>query len=184
FEVSTAAGAPQAFELPAGAHDKKVVLAIPRQRRGGQDVSFEEDADKLARYSVMEEEVADSSAVALGPAVLQLGRLRLRLIPEEEAGGEWLALGVALVLERRSDNRLLLDPSYIPPMLATGLNPVLRAYIHELFGLLEARSELLVQRLAEPGRGGVSEVSEFMLLKTVNRYRGSLWHAQQLETVH
>src|SRR5690606_37885614 len=69
-------------------------------------------------------------------------------------------------------------------MLATGLNPVLRAYIHELFGLLEARSELLVQRLAEPGRGGVSEVSEFMLLKTVNRYRGSLWHAQQLETVH
>src|SRR5690606_22525294 len=127
FDVSTPADAPQAFELPAGAHDKKIVLAIPRQRRGGQDVSFEEDADKLARYSVMEEEVADSSAVALGPAVLQLGRLRLCLMPEEEAGGEWLALGVAIVLERRSDNRLLLDPSYIPPTLASGFNPVLRS---------------------------------------------------------
>src|SRR3546814_17198432 len=53
-----------------------------------------------------------------------------------------------------------------------------------LYGLLEARSELLVQRLAEPGRGGVSEVSEFLLLKTINRYRGALWHAQQLETLH
>src|SRR5690606_6754409 len=129
--------APEALELPAGTYGKKIMLAIPRQRRGGQEVSFEDDTDKLARDSVLEEEVADSSAVALGPAVLQLGRLRLSLMPEEEVGGEWLALGVAMVLERRSDNRLLLDDGYIPPALAIGFNPVLRSYVHELYGLLE-----------------------------------------------
>lgn len=184
FDFDSPDDAPVALDLPAGTHNKRVMLVVPRQRRGGQDVSFEDDDDKLARYCVMEEEIADSSAVALGPAVLQLGHLRLRLMLEDDVGGEWLALGVAVVLERRSDNRLLLDQAYIPPTLAAGLNTVLRAYIHELYGLLEARSELLVQRLAEPGRGGVSEVSEFLLLKTINRYRGALWHAQQLETLH
>src|SRR5690606_29488327 len=153
-----------ALDLPAGSHNKKVMLVIPRQRRGGQDVSFDDDSDKLARYRAREEEVADSSAVVLGPAVLQLGCLNLRLMIEDDVDGEWLALGVAVVQERRSDNRLLLDPAYIPPTLSAGFNTVLRAYIHELYGLLEARSELLVQRLAEPGRGGVSEVSEFLLL--------------------
>lgn len=184
FDFDAPDDAPLALDLPAGTHNKKVMLVIPRQRRGGQDVSFADDDDKLARYCVREEEVADSSAVALGPAVLQLGHLRLRLMLEDEVDGEWLALGVAVVLERRSDNRLLLDQAYIPPTLAAGFNAVLRAYTHELHGLLEARSELLVQRLAEPGRGGVSEVSEFLLLKTINRYRGALWHAQQLETLH
>lgn len=184
FDFSSPEDAPEALELPAGAHHKKIMLVVPRRRRGGQDVSFEDDADKLARYSVVEEEVADSSAVALGPAVLQLGRLRMRLMLEDDVGGEWLALGVAIALERRSDNRLLLDESYVPPTLAAGFNPVLRSFVHELYGLLEARSELLVQRLAEPGRGGVSEVSEFLLLKTINRYRGAIWHARQLETLH
>ncbi|WP_353146756.1 type VI secretion system baseplate subunit TssK [Pollutimonas bauzanensis] len=184
FDFSSPEDAPEALELPAGAHHKKIMLVVPRRRRGGQDVSFEDDADKLARYSVVEEEVADSSAVALGPAVLQLGRLRMRLMQEDDVGGEWLALGVAIALERRSDNRLLLDERYVPPTLAAGFNPVLRSFVHELYGLLEARSELLVQRLAEPGRGGVSEVSEFLLLKTINRYRGAIWHARQLETLH
>jgi len=184
FDFSTPADAPAALELPAGTQRTKIVLALPRQRRGGQDVSFEGDVDTLARYSATEEEVADSCAVGLGPALLQLGRLRLRLMPQDELGDEWLALGVAVVIERRPDNRLLLDPAYIPPTLATGLNPVLRAYVHELYGLLEARNELLVQRMAEPGRGGVSEVAEFLLLKTINRYRGAIWHAQQLEALH
>lgn len=184
FSFDDPTDAPAALNIPAGTHHRKVLLAIPRRRRGGQDVSFDGDDDKLARYYAKEHEVADSSAVALGPAVLQLGQLRLRLMLEDDVDGEWLALGVAVVLERRGDNRLILDQSYIPPTLAAGLNTVLRAYVHELYGLLEARSELLVQRLAEPGRGGVSEVSEFLLLKTINRYRGALWHARQLETLH
>ncbi|MCC2596540.1 type VI secretion system baseplate subunit TssK [Pusillimonas sp. MFBS29] len=184
FDFSAQEDAPPALDIPAGAHRKKIVLAMPRKRRGGQDVSFDGDDDRLARYQAVEHEVADSTAVALGPAVLQLGQLRLRLMLEDEADGEWLTLGVAVVLERLNDNRLLLDSSYIPPTLACGMNMVLRTYIHELYGLLEARSELLVQRLVEPGRGGVSEVSEFLLLKTINRYRGALWHAQQLETLH
>lgn len=184
FDFSTPADAPAALELPAGTHSQKIMLTLPRRRRGGQDVSFDDDADELARYTVTQEEIVDSCAVALGPAVLQLGHLRLRLMREQDVGDEWLSLGVAIVLERRSDNRLLLIQDYIPPTLASGFNPALRSFIHELFGMLEARSELLAQRLAEPGRGGVSEVSEFLLLETINRYRGALWHARQIDSLH
>src|SRR5690606_24112317 len=82
FDFDSPDDAPAALDLPAGTHHKKVLLVIPRRRRGGQDVSFDDDSDKLARYRAREEEVADSSAVVLGPAVLQLGCLNLRLMLE------------------------------------------------------------------------------------------------------
>jgi type VI secretion system protein ImpJ len=103
---------------------------------------------------------------------------------EDELTDDWLGLGVARVLERRSDNRVVLDEGYVAPWLAAGEHPVLRGFVDELQGLLDARSEALASRLSQPGRGGDSEVSDFMLLETVNRYMGSIWHVRQLPAQH
>jgi type VI secretion system protein ImpJ len=176
--------APPALEISSEAHDMRVVLAVPRQRPGASDVVYEDEGDTLARYGVYEEDVQDSGALGLEPALLQLGRLRLRLMPAHELNGDWLGLGVARVVERRADNRVMLDEGYIPPCLATASQPVLHGLVQELYGLLDARSEALAARLSQPGRGGVSEVSDFMLLETVNRYMGSLWHARQVPALH
>ncbi|KOF52627.1 type VI secretion protein [Achromobacter sp. DMS1] len=176
--------APPALEVPATLRDERVMLALPRLREGACDVLYEETNADLARYLVHEEEVADSGALALEPALLQLGRPRLRLMPESELGDDWVGLPVALVRERGADNRVALDPDYIPPWLAAGRHEVLGGLIDELSGLLQARAESMHERLAQPGRGGVSEVADFLLLETVNRYTGALWHARQAPGTH
>lgn len=176
--------APAALEVPATAQEVRVMLALPRARAGATAVQYEDEPDSLARYLVQEAEVEDSGAIGMEPALLQVGRLRLRLMLETEMGDEWIGVGVARVRERRADNRLVLDDRYIPPWLACGEHPLLLGFAQELYGLLQARSEVLAARLSQPGRGGVSEVADFMLLETVNRYIGSLWHARQTHWLH
>lgn len=184
FDFSHPDTAPAAFEVPVQTRGARVMLALPRMRAGASDVIYEGEEGTLARYLVHEAEVEDSGSVALEPVLMQLGRLRLRLMLEDELTDDWIGLGVARVLERRSDNRVVLDEAYVAPWLAAGEHPVLRGFVDELQGLLDARSEALAARLSQPGRGGVSEVSDFMLLETVNRYMGSIWHARQSPSLH
>lgn len=184
FGFSTPDAAPAAFEVPAHARDARILLAVPRMRPGATDVIYEGEEDTLARYLVHEADVEDTGSVGLEPALLQLGRLRLRLMLEDDLSDDWIGIGVARVIERRPDNRVVLDEGYVAPWLAAGEHPVLLGWVNELNGLLAARGEALAARLSQPGRGGVSEVSDFMLLVTVNRYAGSLWHARQTPALH
>ncbi|AMG87322.1 type VI secretion system baseplate subunit TssK [Bordetella bronchiseptica] len=184
FEFERADEGPPALDIDPAMRDARVMLALPRRRAGACEVVYEDGADTLARYCVHEGEIEDSGSVGLEPALVQLGRLRLRLVPETELGDEWVALGAARVLERRADHRVVLDEMYIPPWLAADANPALRGYAGELSGLLQARAAALAQRLAQPGRGGVSEVADFLLLALVNRYAGALWHARQVPALH
>ncbi|MVW70261.1 type VI secretion system baseplate subunit TssK [Bordetella sp. 15P40C-2] len=176
--------APGALEVPATAQDVRVMLALPRVRPGATEVQYEDEPDSLARYLVRETEVEDSGAIGMEPALLQVGRLRLRLMLETDMGDEWVGIGVVRVIERRADNRVVLDERYIPPSLSFGEQPLLLGFAQELYGLLQARSEVLAARLSQPGRGGVSEVADFMLLETVNRYIGALWHMRQAGWLH
>ncbi|MDY0272000.1 MAG: type VI secretion system baseplate subunit TssK [Advenella sp.] len=183
FSFHGAAG-PAALEVPAGTFGQRVYLALPRYRAESEDVVFDDADDSLARYAVIEEEVFDVCDVSMGTALIQTGRLRLRLILESDFGDEWIGMPIGIIGEKNDDRKVMLDKTYIPPVLSYAASPVLNQYIKEIAGLLEARSELLANRLQQPGRSGVAEVSEFMILETINRYRGAFWHMMTLAHLH
>ncbi|CAN7589034.1 type VI secretion system baseplate subunit TssK [Trinickia sp. LjRoot230] len=184
FDFAHADDRPSALDILGDAKDQLVTLALPVWRSGGEEVSFAEDDAGLARLVVREHEIEDVNAVALGPALIQTGRLNARLMLESQLTGDWHTLGVIRVTERRADGQLLLDDTYIPPRLVARRDPILLRYAREVHALLAQRSEALADRLAQPGRGGVSEVADFLLLQLVNRYLALTWHTQQDVTVH
>ena len=94
----------------------------------------------------------------------------MRLMLQSDAGDAYACLGVARLLERRADNQLVLDQRYIPPMLRVSDNALLAGYVREVAGLLHQRGEALAAQVAQPGRGGVGEIADFLLLQAVNRY--------------
>ena len=157
FSFHGAAG-PAALEVPAGTFGQRVFLALPRYRDESEEVVFDDADDSLARYAVIEEEVVDACDISMGTAVIQTGRLRLRLILEKDLGDEWIGMPLAVIAEKNDDRKVILDKNYIPPVLSYAVSPVLNQYIKEIAGLLEARSELLANRLQQPGRSGVAEV--------------------------
>ena len=103
---------------------------------------------------------------------------------EREANDGFSCLGVVKVAERRSDGRVLLDADYIPPILHVCANPVADGFLREIVGLLHQRGEALAATLTQPGRAGVGEVADFLLLQLCNRYEPQLAHAQRLPAFH
>ncbi len=126
----------------------------------------------------------DDNAMSVGDATVQFGRLRLTLMLEKDLTAEWTAIGVAFVTEKRNDNHVRLDNSYIPPMLNANNSPQLYSMINDLHGLLVQRSQQIGGRLRQPGRFNTSELIEFTLLSLVNRHLGEVSHLKTLPLLH
>ena len=136
------------------------------------------------RYTVAEVEVGDSNTNVDRDTAIQIGRLNLRLMLERDAGEGYATIGVARVVERRADNKLVLDTQYIPPMMHAQGHQILDGYVRELCGLLHQRGEALAARLSQPGRGGVAEIADFLLLEAVNRSQPVFMQLQQRSVLH
>jgi type VI secretion system protein ImpJ len=184
FHVPAQGPAPEPLEVAASVKDETIVLALPMRRQQTEEVSFTGEEQSLARYRVSEAEVPDSNSMGGAPAAMQLGDLRLRLVPASSVTAGWLTLGVARVVERRADNALVLDRAYIPPTLAVGRQPVLASFLTELQGLLHLRGEALSARVAQAGRGGISEVGDFLLLGVTNRWEPVIQHWTETGVMH
>ena len=91
---------------------------------------------------------------------------------------------MARIVERRADGRVLLDAAHLPPMLHVVDNAMADGFLREVIGLLHQRGESLAGRLAQPGRAGVGEIADFLLLQLCNRYEPQLVHARQTPVFH
>ncbi len=177
--------APLAIDVPSDVRGERVVLAVALARPGVAESDVEEVSSSMpSRFHSVEMAVADSHAANLRQAPLQIGRLNLKLMLERDANEGYSYLGVARIAERRTDGRILLDGQHIPPLLHVVENLVVDGFSREVIGLLHQRGESLAGRLAQPGRAGVGEIADFLLLQICNRYEPQLIHARQSPLLH
>ncbi len=180
FSIPTDDSAPLSLDIGADVRDERVVLALAQLRPGVAESDVESQAGAMpSRYHAVDMDVADSHAASLRLAPLQIGRLNLRLMLERDANEGYAHLGVARIAERRSDGRVLLDSQYIAPLLHVTEHQVAEGYLREVMGLLHQRGDTLAGRLAQPGRAGVGEIADFLLLQICNRYEPLLAHLRQ-----
>jgi type VI secretion system protein ImpJ len=185
FDIPGQDAAPAALDVPADARDELVVLGLTLQRPGIAESDAEGNGASMPpRYLVSEVEVADTNVTGERAAPVQIGRLNLRLLLARDADEGYATLNLCRVVERRADNRVTLDSQWIPPMLDAGGNDLLAGYLRELHGLLHQRGEALAARLAQPGRAGVGEIADFLLLEAVNRSEPLLAQLRQTSMVH
>ena len=176
---------PAPLDIDVDIRNESVVLALPMRRAGTDEADSASDHDSnLTRFRVEEREVSDSNANSDNNAFLQVGQLRLRLMRKRDVTNAYTTLGVVQVMERRADNQLVLQKGFIPPMLHVNTDIILAGYVSELHGLLHQRGETLAARVAQPGRGGVAEVADFLLLQTVNRYEPLVAHLAAHSLLH
>ncbi|MGG1944077.1 type VI secretion system baseplate subunit TssK [Trinickia sp. NRRL B-1857] len=182
---------PLPIDVPESRREATVVLALAVARPGVPEV--EEDSDETgaagdrvsyARYRRAEYAVDDCHTRTGERALVQVARVHLRLAFADEVGDAFTAIGVARIVERRADHRLVLDTAYIPPCLDYRVAPPLSAFVDELVGLLRQRAQMLSTRLAQPGIGAVAELADFLLLQLVNRFEPLLAHWAQSEGIH
>jgi len=185
FEIPGQDAAPAALDVPPDAREELVVLALTLQRPGVAESDAESDAGSMPpRYLANEVDVGDTNVTGERAAPIQIGRLNLRVMLARDAAEGYATLGLCRVTERRADNRVILDAQFIPPTLNAGGNELLAGYLRELHGMLHQRGEALAARLAQPGRAGVGEIADFLLLETVNRNEPLYAQMRQTSVLH
>jgi type VI secretion system protein ImpJ len=174
---------PLPLDVPADARNVLVVLALPLRRHGVAEVGADGGLDNFARHRSDDYEVWDSNGLD-NSALMQVGKLRLRLALETQVAHAYATLGVARIVERRADNRLVLDPDYCAPCLDFRAAPRLAGFADELVGLLHQRGDALAARLSQPGAAGAAEIADFLLLQLLNRVEPLFIHLARATGVH
>jgi type VI secretion system protein ImpJ len=157
---------------------------LPPSQEGAANVIYDEDAASGARFGVTTHEVADDNEQGGAAAEIQVCKPRFRLMLETDIPAGGIALGMVKVSERLPNNALRMSTEYIPPTLCCDDQKTLSDAIHELEALLSQRGDALAQRLSGGGRGGVSEVGDFLILTLINRWYPLMKHLGQIKMLH
>jgi len=141
-------------------------------------------SDATARVAARRMEVRDSRSGSEVVADVEVGTLRFRLLPQTSEFGGYVRLGIARVIEVRTDKNVVLDRAYMPTGLDCRAVEPLDSFITELHGLLNHRGEALAGRVSASGKGGAAEIADFMLLQLVNRYQPLVEHLTRMASLH
>ena len=171
------------LEIDKACKDERIYLALPMRRPLATELSFAND-EALARYVAEDAELADSNEGAGEPALAQVAHMRARLISESDISDSWLRLGVVHVPERRNDGTVVLDERFVQPSITYGQSRLLHAMVDDIAGLLQQRGEALAMRVLQPGRGGIAEVGDFMMLNIINRWQPKITHLRDHKILH
>ncbi|MFN3438420.1 MAG: type VI secretion system baseplate subunit TssK [Acidovorax sp.] len=184
FQIPQVDDAPPPLDVGKEIKDSLVYLSLPLRRRSGAEVTLSELGGGMTRYQTEIMEVSDVNDVGAQPAEVQLGKARFSLRATRDLSEGWVALPVAHVVERKSDGSVLLDKSFIPTVVNNSETSALFAFCRELHGLLKQRGAALEDRLIQPGRGGVGEVGDFLMLQFINRWESAVEHWVRVRTIH
>lgn len=175
---------PAPIEISSEVQNSIVYLAFPARLEGSVEIDSDEKPNNLARYHAQESEVNDHNSNSNETSTVAVGKLNCRLLLQDQERAGYICIGVARIIEARVDKNIILDDEYISPAINSLAIARLQNYIKEVSGLLHTRGEALAGRASEAGRGGVSEISDFLLLQVVNKIEPLFEHLQNLPTLH
>lgn len=173
---------PPAIDIPEGIANKIIYLCLPLRQHGVDETHQDEQIGY--RYHTETIEVHDSNAGYNQATELQVGKLSLRLMLEDEEREGYTCLALARVLESRSNQQIILDHQFLPACIDVQALPLIADFLRKLEGLLQYRGIRLVQRLTEAGTGGIAEIADFMLLQIINRFEPLLAHLSKHRVLH
>ena len=160
---------PRAIDLPETTRNSTVALMLPTRQPGAVEAAGPEHTETVARFVTAEHDAIDSNAGYQSSATLPIGKLRLRYALEGESRAGFAAIGLARITEIRADRSVVLDDSFIPPVLSCEASGVLAGFVTQVEGLLHHRAEALAGRVSETATRGAAEMADFLLLQLCNR---------------
>ena len=185
FSIDEVEHGPSVLDIPE-VQNRTVYLALPLRRTGMTEIDTTSSKEGLARFVSEEINVRDSIDSTNNEATLQIAHLNLRLALDTENLSDYTIIPIAKIVERQPDGKIVLDEHYVPPCLSCKSVPRINRYVEELQKLMDHRADALAGRISDGGRGAnsSSEMADFLLLQTINRYEPLLEHLSKAEDIH
>ncbi|WP_348945252.1 type VI secretion system baseplate subunit TssK [Chitinibacter sp. FCG-7] len=159
---------PDPVDVPADVRDELIYLAIPLGIEGRATHAYSGAEKHAARYRVKDLSISDVFDAQLAVDIA-LAEENYQLLLARDMSAEFIGLPVASVVEKLVDGRLQLDAAFIPPLLNCH-HPLVRQCQHELLGMFRQRGVMIAEGISVERGSGAADVTEFLMLQTVNRH--------------
>jgi type VI secretion system protein ImpJ len=174
---------PAPLEIGTQIRDQVIYLSVPLRKSGALQSTRGNSAD-LTRYRTRDQEARDVTTDSAMATELEVAALNTRLMAQSEPADDFARIPVAHVVECRADRQVVLDDRFIPTVSRSGSAGRLATFLMELQGLLHQRAEALAARAVASGRGGASEIADFLMLQVINRYEPVVTHLATTPALH
>lgn len=186
FNIPETDEPPSPKEISELVHNSVIYINLPLRRSNAVDVDLCGEHVGLTRNLCRDYEVLDTTATTgeYSTENLQVGKLHLNYLLEDEQRSGHTCLGLARIVECKADKSIVLDSTYIPTFVDCQASSGLSNLINELSSLLHHRGKALAERVAISGRGSAAEITDFLYLQVVNRYIPMVNHLSQFAGFH
>ncbi len=175
---------PEALEIEDSALANSIVyLAIPLRSDALNEICWDEKVG-TGRFLAQSKEIRDIHSEQGGLSLLDVSPVRLRLMLEREDRSAYASVAIAQIQEKRPDGSIVLNPNFIPCHINVAAVGGLYRFVNEMAGLMRERAKNIAQRIGSPTQGGVADVSDFMLLQSLNRMQTQLRHLATIRSLH
>ncbi|MBO0662666.1 type VI secretion system baseplate subunit TssK [Jiella sp. MQZ9-1] len=177
FEAPGDTDLPPPLDLHDTVKNEMVYLALPA-RRPGKAYAVMQPKGELngARIAATPFEAPDANIDTDFIAPIDVARLNLRFLTGSDELAGYDLIGLARVIEVRSDRSVDLDPDFLAPSLTCAAEGRLRELVTELLGIVRHRAAAIADRIGDPTIRGTAEVGDFFLLQILNRADPMLAH--------
>ena len=182
FSFPECDNAPPAIELSKGELGLTLYLAVPIRRHGNTEVQRE--ADKVTRSSLSELDVRDVSGVSNNSALLELSGLQFSIRTSAQDNSEFTCIAIGHIDDVSPNGVITLSDNYVSPALNIKANKYVAGFTNELVKLTKHRIGALASRVSVAGKSTNSEITDYMMLQTLNRHLPSLQYLDNAEHVH
>ena len=175
---------PAPLEIGTQLRDQVIHLAVPLRKPGALQATRTGNGAELTRYRSRDQQARDVTTDSAMAAELEVAALNTRLMAQSEPADDFARIPLAHVVECRADRQVVLDDRFIPTVLKSSSAGRLATFLMELHGLLHQRAEALAARAVASGRGGASEIADFLMLQIINRYEPVVTHLASSPALH
>lgn len=175
---------PAPLEIGTQIRDQVIHLAVPLKKSGALQSTRAGNGAELTRYRTRDQEARDVTTDSAMATELEVAALNTRLMTQSEPADDFARIPLAHVVECRADRQVVLDDRFIPTALKTSAAGRLTTFLMEMQGLLHQRAEALAARAVASGRGGASEIADFLMLQIINRYEPVVAHLASSPSLH
>ncbi|MDQ0454587.1 type VI secretion system protein ImpJ [Rhizobium paknamense] len=185
FDAPEDTDLPPPLDLDESVKNATIYLALPARQPGRADMAFNGAFNGSAngaaglngvRIIASPYEAPDANVETDFMAPIDVGRLNMKFLKTGDDLAGYELLGLARVIEVRSDRAVVLDPDFIPPSLNCTASSRLNELLTELLGIVRHRAEAIAERIGDPTVRGTAEVGDYFLLQILNRADPLLKH--------
>ncbi len=185
FNIPDDDALPEPLVIDTNLRDSRILLGLPDRKDSGE-VDREDGTLTVTRYRTNTREVRDNNAgFEDREEAIKIGKRQFRLLVEQAKNyGGYSVIAVAQVIEKRPDQMVMVDETFIPPCLDCRNWPVLSDFLTEIQGLLQQCSEDLARRVGVPEREGPGGMEDLLMLQAANRFKPLFTHWCNMQGLH